>query len=157
MRAKRATFTKRPNKKGKISYSSNNITITGSKFPPFCWVKILPFLMGQNSKFPTFCRDKIRNSPLFIGSKFKIKVIIFLLQLSIAVGSSVNIKPICTRMQNFASRICKFEFWRENSNSLLCHFFFRCNKKSEGLSTGWIIRIVVIVVICLIGKIFDLF
>ena len=30
------------------------------------------FLAGQNSKFAPFYRFKIRNSPLFIGSKFKI-------------------------------------------------------------------------------------
>ena len=50
LRAKRATFTKRP----------------GSKF------KMSPFLLGQNSKFTPFYWVKIRNSPFFIGSKLKI-------------------------------------------------------------------------------------
>ena len=63
LRAKRATFTKRPNKKGEIS---NFDDVTGSKF------KISPFLLGQNSKFTPIYWVKIQNVPLFVGSKFKI-------------------------------------------------------------------------------------
>ena len=60
-----------PNKKGEIS---NSEYVTGSKFPPLCWVKnqIYPFLLGQNPKFTPFYRVNIQNLPLFIGSKFKI-------------------------------------------------------------------------------------
>ena len=50
-------------KKGEIS---NLNYVTGSKF------KISLFLSGQNSKFTPFNQVKIRNSPLFIGSRFKI-------------------------------------------------------------------------------------
>ena len=73
LRAKRATFTKRHNKKGWIS-DFNDVTGSQFKFPPFCRdkFKIRPYLLGQNSKFTPFYRVKILKSPLFIGPKSQI-------------------------------------------------------------------------------------